>query len=389
VLFVKIVDFVPLRKTNETICQVILGCETKRGIIDIYMYLLSKFDKRRYDAMKNRENSVDTDLMVKSTSTSYLCLPTPNRQNQQHLHCLDQTQQDAHDEDYEEDEEDNLDDYVEEKEHESVDLCDTELIDNVYEPDHTDSDINQYENDDTQDVTQDNAMFTDILNSCCIEKNNLLYDLDNTIIYKSNDDDEEDTGLDLYPVKEDDNKIRGNNYSEMLYFESINLQPVAQKYQIPSETKTPTTTLQLKDIGCSSTAVAQRTKYLPRQNTNLYNLTMPFPPSNPLKTAQYNQIKLAANANLENNSFSDTDSSIAQKGGPCCFKWTPNGKNLQKFKQKLNPTIQKISHTSTDLAKMRNDEIENDLLARLTSSGNNNNNNSSSSSNRKVKFQVK
>lgn len=81
--------------------------------------------------------------MVKSTSTSYLCLPTPNRQNQQHLHCLDQTQQDAHDEDYEEDEEDNLDDYVEEKEHESVDLCDTELIDNVYEPDHTDSDINQ------------------------------------------------------------------------------------------------------------------------------------------------------------------------------------------------------------------------------------------------------
>lgn len=177
----------------------------------------------------------------------------------------------------------------------------------------------RYENDDTQDVTQDNAMFTDILNSCCIEKNNLLYDLDNTIIYKSNDDDEEDTGLDLYPVKEDDNKIRGNNYSEMLYFESINLQPVAQKYQIPSETKTPTTTLQLKDIGCSSTAVAQRTKYLPRQNTNLYNLTMPFPPSNPLKTAQYNQIKLAANANLENNSFSDTDSSIAQKGGPCCF----------------------------------------------------------------------
>jgi len=172
VLYIKLIDFVavsPSKEYQETICQVIIGCETKRGIIDVYMYLLSKFDRRRYDLMKNRVNlsqdeidSARVDLITKSTSTSYLCLPTPTPSNRLQIHKqqqqqhdsssldetqLDQDRDDDEDEETEEedneDEEDNVDDYVEEKEHESVDLCDTELIDNVYEPDHTDSDINQ------------------------------------------------------------------------------------------------------------------------------------------------------------------------------------------------------------------------------------------------------
>ncbi len=248
-------------------------------------------------------------------------------------------------------------------------------------------------------------MFTDNLNSCCIERSNL----DNTIIYRSNDNDDEDDyqddlGLDLYPVREDDINARKYKNSEVLHFESINLPsppastpppapPLPPKFQM-SQFKTPIISAQSNSIPVDnryncSTVVASRTKHLLRQqnftNTNVYNMTMPFPPSNPLTSSQYNQLKQKANnsdPNNLNNSLSDTDSSITHIGGPCCagklkfMKWTPtNGNSLHKFKQKLN------SNTSSDSIKKRNEAIENDLFNRLMAS--------SDINSRKVKFQMK
>merc|ERR1712127_590668 len=36
----------------EIVCKIILGCQTTRGIIDVFMYMLSKFDRPRYEALK-------------------------------------------------------------------------------------------------------------------------------------------------------------------------------------------------------------------------------------------------------------------------------------------------------------------------------------------------
>ena len=39
---------------NNSVCRIVLGTQTQRGIIDAYMYTLSKFDRARYDAIKQR-----------------------------------------------------------------------------------------------------------------------------------------------------------------------------------------------------------------------------------------------------------------------------------------------------------------------------------------------
>ena len=55
VLFAKIVDFDydgQVGQDKAPICQIVLGCQFQRGIIDIYMYLLSKFDRPRYECFK-------------------------------------------------------------------------------------------------------------------------------------------------------------------------------------------------------------------------------------------------------------------------------------------------------------------------------------------------
>ena len=236
-------------------------------------------------------------------------------------------------------------------------------------------------------------MFTDNLNSCCIERSNF----DNTIIYNDDDHDEDTDGLDLYPVKEDDLNGKQQMYknSEVLHFESINLPtppppnppPPPLSSKLIQDFKTPLITPSNRHNG--STAIASRTKHLlPHINTsNVYSMTMPFPPSNSLTSTQYNKLK-QQNVNIpnfDNNSFTsdDTDSSIAHTGGPCCagslkfMKWTPsNANSLHKFKQKLNST-------SLDSIKKRNEAIENDLLNRLTT------NTTDVNSSRKVKFQMK
>lgn len=101
----------------------------------------------------------------------------------------------------------------------------------------------------------------------------------------------------------------------MLRFDSIHLPPPppppsSQVPQNDSTLKTPLmTSCHQKYNG--STLVAQRTKYM--RQINQYN--MPFPPSNPLKTNQQNNL----------NYSSDTDTSLIN-GTVCCsgplkFKW--------------------------------------------------------------------
>jgi hypothetical protein len=70
VLYAKVVNFTyecvesdqfDLSLTSETsakhsICQIILGAQFQRGIVDIFMYLLSKFDRSHYTVLKQYHN---------------------------------------------------------------------------------------------------------------------------------------------------------------------------------------------------------------------------------------------------------------------------------------------------------------------------------------------
>jgi len=323
----------------------------------------------------------------------------PQRQQQQQQQILHSNHQQYYDEidtrkrikSYEEEDhhdDEDLEDYVEEKANQSVDLNDTELLDNIYEPDQTDSESNQYENDavlTNHDRTDDNAVFTDILNSCCIDANNLIFNVDNTILYRESEEEQEgddafDYGLDYLPVKDDNNtsksshKARSFNYSEMLRFDSIHLPPPPPTSEVPvpvSDFKTPMSYANLKNGRYTgSTVVASRTKYIRHMN----HFNMPFPPSNPLTSSQMNAL----------NYSSDTDSSM-QHGTACCsgpikLKWNATASNIQKFKLKLNK-----SKEAPELSSIVYNNV-NDVDAgfnRIRS------NNASNLSSKKVKFQIR
>jgi hypothetical protein len=325
VLFVKIASFNTIeRKTmnqQTNICQVVLGCQTRRGIIDVCMYLLSKHDRKQYDLIRNREFEEQANTLIRSTSTSYLCLPTPSiTANSKQKFQFDQVDSsltnnnnDNNNNNIEHNDDYDLEDYIEEKANETVNLCDTELLDNIYEVDQTDSEINEYEHDVNE------IMFADALNSCCIVNN-----LDNTIIYKTEDEDDEDNdddendyndqdnSLDYLPVKDDDKNINTSNRS--IKINSIHLPPPIAPpppppplptSQIPVDCKTPDFKLSTNNQRYTqSTLVAQRTKYM--RPHDQYTTQMPFPPSNPLKSSQFNQL----------NNSSDTDSSLINNA--CC-----------------------------------------------------------------------
>ena len=59
VLFAKLVDFMaPIGREEGPICKIVLGCQTHRGIIDVYMYLISKYDRKRYEFVKNSQREL-------------------------------------------------------------------------------------------------------------------------------------------------------------------------------------------------------------------------------------------------------------------------------------------------------------------------------------------
>jgi hypothetical protein len=59
VLFAKVVDFVaPIGREEGPVCKIVLGCQTHRGIIDVYMYLISKYDRKRYEWVKNAQREL-------------------------------------------------------------------------------------------------------------------------------------------------------------------------------------------------------------------------------------------------------------------------------------------------------------------------------------------
>jgi hypothetical protein len=50
-LFAKVVDL-SCSSSSNSICRIVLGFQTQRGIIDVYMHMLSKFDRKRYEIIK-------------------------------------------------------------------------------------------------------------------------------------------------------------------------------------------------------------------------------------------------------------------------------------------------------------------------------------------------
>lgn len=53
-LFAKVIEFTQdsSSPSAEPVCKIRLGYQTPRGIIDVYLYLLSKFDRKRYELIK-------------------------------------------------------------------------------------------------------------------------------------------------------------------------------------------------------------------------------------------------------------------------------------------------------------------------------------------------
>lgn len=54
VVFVKVIEFAQdtSSSSGEPICKILMGYQTPRGIINVYLFLLSKFDRKRYELIK-------------------------------------------------------------------------------------------------------------------------------------------------------------------------------------------------------------------------------------------------------------------------------------------------------------------------------------------------
>lgn len=92
VLYAKIVNFtyelmdsdhgdVTLSDGSEkhSICQIILGAQFQRGVVDIFMYLLNKFDKSYYSVLKqyhNQQNKLVKDGVIQETDVESSHLDT-------------------------------------------------------------------------------------------------------------------------------------------------------------------------------------------------------------------------------------------------------------------------------------------------------------------------
>lgn len=406
VLFAKIVNFVyedthsldtdtshiegSLEEKN-TICQIILGAQFHRGIIDIFMYLLSKFDRPYYSNLKKYHSyqqklvkdgvipNVDIDDGSDDNETSNLATNTQNISTT----CNSATEL--------------LKSPVKQRcagekvlNNEILQILREEYIQsygmrNQLVEEQENAVVSEIDNngEDGVDFTEDDESSIEEVEQG-LKSNSINHEdhrLHETIVFSSDttssdsyfsvSDDDEFDDLEQTPVKDISSfghvdisrsslsqKTIRYNYSEPLRINSIHLPPIKNDYV--DNSKTPATYFTEQ-----STAMVRGRKMF-RQSAEFDFTPIVIPPSNSVRLLK--QKKLIS---PNNNASSDTDTSIV---APCCtglhkFKWN----SASKLRQKI------ISSTMGKSKEYPEVSIQRSLTE----------NNSLSNQNKKVKFQLR
>ncbi|CAF0718225.1 unnamed protein product [Brachionus calyciflorus] len=325
ILYAKVIDFgeeFDLESRNyKSICKIKLGCQAHHGVIDVYMYLLSKFDREKYEFLKELKNYIQSKPMLMSiqqesietttitttqttsntvTSTSITgpasVLPSPPDSLNATIKKFENLEEEEDDESDQSDEE-------------------TSHIENQDDEDIVDQEEDYEENEEDDD--DDDVLFSDAVN-----------------YYYSKNYLQKDNSLDLTPVK--DNKY---NYP------SLKFSPVDLPDNVTPVDKNPV------NNDFSTTKISNRlraTANSPRAPVT----PIALPPANFMSQKYIKVMKKAQNIN------SDPDISL---NVPCCNlnglkKWARSSKNLSSekyeaygkegFKDSLNYSVNNKTVTS-------------------------------------------
>ena len=342
-LFAKVVSL------NNSLFNIVLGVQTQRGIIDVYMHLLSKFDRKRYELIRNIQH-------IQQTQQYLIESPPINREQQflaangglntkNPLNCTSKKKQFSKEAIYVNEplptENIYYNDLVNGDEYDetSSSAFESELYLNAIAQTNKvplavvgeDSESSNYEyddhfEDDSNDET-DYALFSDIMSYFNNNSNfniNTSRDLmqDSMSTFSISNDEH---SLDYTPVKGDTNSNQSNkpvskklNYAP-LKIDSIKLPPLNANINANST----------NEIGTA--LAANRKRFAPRINSDSNStpiLTRPTGGTSPFKNINHH-LSRNNGANFNNNYSSDTDSSIH---AACCsvnplkMKWLENRK---------------------------------------------------------------
>ena len=422
VLFAKVIELANensdyLNERNESVCKIKLGYQTQRGIIDIYMYLLSKFYRDRYEQLKLlqpkpnihsslsniRNNFANNYINDESASQSQPSTVTSNKEQ------IQQQKQPI-----EEENEEEIINYYEnnlnmiQNMNEVVDIDENFYLDEhlnnnqdnqheyVNDQGEEDQDYEiDYEEYESEEETDDYELFSELMNDEGLNLNirpNQLNDIsenDTTAYYsvnngsEENDDDDDDDNLDYTPVKLDESTERSRkrfNYTGLLKIDPVNLPSLNNSIQNQNDVNNLYSTpriiqSQYCNTNKSTLKVGGRNRMVyPNESSYL----TPYPHFAKKMNYQINSNN-NNNNNQNNNYSSDTDTSIQAN---CCkmplkFRWNSAGSNKYHYKpstytKKTNDENFLNCETETYRHKIKN-----------TQSINMNNNN------KKVKFHLK
>jgi len=339
VLFAKIVNFTyndaESLMTEDAVCQVILGAQFHRGIIDIFMYLLSKFDRSYYTVLRQyhtqQSQLIKQGVIPKAydseTETSNLVTTTSN----------DLTTIQSY----------NQADGTSENNNKSGEkVLDSEIL-QILKEEYIQSYGNRtqtaevYNNDFTEDDESTIEETEQALYSNSINREDhrlhetIIFSSDNNSSYFSvSDDDDDDSyfpSIENVPTKAEvetleltDQKSKSFNYSEPLRFDSIHLPPIKSCQNNDDRVNN---TYQAEPV----TIQASNRRLLIR-DANGFNVTpIVLPPAQTIKPGNL--------MNVSNNINSDTDTSLT---GQCCASLQKFRRNsASKLRQKFMTTLSK------------------------------------------------
>lgn len=236
VLFAKVIDFkheIDFNNEQTSVCKIKLGCLAHHGVIDVYMYLISKFDRKRYEFLKtvklqsttavtqpdksglvgipgptlqSVETSTTTTTVTNTTqtsntitSTAITCPSTVHAQENQPIYQNEESSlEEEEDIEYEEQEEEKVEE--------------SEEVQN-----------DNYLDEDDEDDVYDDVLFSDAV-SYFYKKAQHMVDSSSGTYYSADLNEEDDAGLDYTPVKDLDK--RRYNYTGPLRIEPVNLPPL-------------------------------------------------------------------------------------------------------------------------------------------------------------------
>lgn len=386
VLLAKVVDF--KEEESSSVCKIKLGYATQRGVIDVYMYLLSKFDRNRYELLKQIQNlnqqqqqqqveyqqknhivgipiqtSIETTTTITNTtqtsntitSTAVTCpssLPSPPDSANNSMKRAEN-----HEENHE-------NEYVNEEL-----ISDEETGQNNCKTQQT-----EYDEDDDDEDIYDDALFSDIVNDFI--KNNQRDD-SSSGTYFSAGLNEEAKDLDYTPVKDLKKTQDKCNYASPLRIDSVHLPPLDNDGE--RETATPKAaenySIRIKDA--STAKISNRIRAL-SSNTNPQGFTpiCTQEQGNPLKMGQYLKSNFEHTQNMHNCS-SDTDTSSKL---PCCAILALKKLTHVSSGKQAKTSGYKVTSSSKYNQTIREFGPEDNILV---------NKNSMMTCNKKVKFHVK